>query len=168
MKMSKSREEVRARQRAWELKQDPAKAAKRQAIYRQRHPERAKANKQRHREKNLDKVRAASAAAIAKKRKENPEKFRDSQLKAVYGITLAERNAMEQSQGGLCAICNSKPKNGRPLHIDHDHTTGQVRSLLCGHCNSMLGYASDSIFRLHAAIAYLRGHQKANEYDKTG
>lgn len=64
-------------------------------------------------------------------------------------------------QGGVCAICRQPEqmrKNGqiRALSVDHDHETGTVRGLLCGHCNSILGLAKDSVDRLSRAIDYLQ------------
>lgn len=56
-------------------------------------------------------------------------------------------------QKGKCAIC------GHPLkkrNIDHDHKTGEVRGILCWRCNKALGYFSDLIERLVAALEYLR------------
>lgn len=39
-----------------------------------------------------------------------------------------------REQDGVCAICGNPPKK-RPLHIDHNHSTGRVRGLLCFRCN---------------------------------
>ncbi len=81
-------------------------------------------------------------------------------LRRNYGITLAEYEAMYEAQGGLCAIC-SRPAfafNGKHASIDHDHETGAIRELLCGPCNSGLGYFQDDPDVLEAAAAYLRQH----------
>ena len=60
-------------------------------------------------------------------------------------------------QGGQCAICRTPPPNldGWRLDIDHDHETNQVRGLLCGHCNLMVGYLEKNILNLMAALEYL-------------
>ena len=50
-----------------------------------------------------------------------------------------------------CPICGSE----EPLVVDHDHSTGKVRGLICNHCNLVLGHARDSIETLKNAIAYL-------------
>lgn len=87
---------------------------------------------------------------------------RNSSLKATYGISLEEYNIMLDVQGGVCAICElpesrKHPKTTDPmlLAVDHDHKTGQVRSLLCSTCNIMLGHAKDDINILAKAIQYL-------------
>jgi hypothetical protein len=70
---------------------------------------------------------------------------------------------MRQAQNDLCAIC------GRPetvvrcgktqnLAVDHDHTTNQVRDLLCNNCNNMLGYFNDDPELLEKAANYLEKH----------
>ena len=77
-------------------------------------------------------------------------------LKAKYGITLEDFHKWAEEQGGLCAICRHPP-NGRRLSVDHDHSTGRIRGLLCHNCNSMLGLARDRPAVLQAAIEYLKG-----------
>lgn len=59
----------------------------------------------------------------------------------VYGITLAEWDAIFAAQGGVCAICRREPRKGETFHLDHEHTTGQsgrVRGILCSYCNTRL------------------------------
>lgn len=41
--------------------------------------------------------------------------------------------------------------------MDHDHTTGKIRGLLCFGCNTGLGKFKDSIVILNKAINYLKG-----------
>lgn len=53
------------------------------------------------------------------------------------------------------------PDTGRRMHVDHDHNTGQLRDLLCHHCNLLLGNAKDSVERLRQGIAYLERHSAA-------
>ena len=86
---------------------------------------------------------------------------RRSKLKNKYGVTLEQYDAMLAAQGGVCAICGtSEPKGkrgafGPTFSVDHCHTTGKIRGLLCGLCNPALGAFGDSVERLRAAISYL-------------
>ena len=77
-----------------------------------------------------------------------------------FGITPERYDAMLEAQGGGCAICGTAEPGGRwgtYFAVDHCHTTGEVRGLLCGRCNVMLGNAQDDAGRLELAAAYLRG-----------
>lgn len=76
-----------------------------------------------------------------------------SHIKRRYGITLEEYDQMFERQHGLCEICQRDKK----LVVDHDHSTGKVRGLLCQPCNIMLGIARDSGDTLHMALAYISG-----------
>jgi hypothetical protein len=80
---------------------------------------------------------------------------RKSHLKRKYGLTLEQYDAMLEAQGGVCAICRQPRPEERTLHVDHDHTTGAVRGLLCFTCNNALGDFRDSADLFHAAAAYL-------------
>ena len=76
-----------------------------------------------------------------------------------YGITPDQFDAMLSSQGGRCAICRKQPRgdwrNNKFLHVDHNHTTGRVRGLLCPECNTSIGKMNDSPEQLRRAAAYL-------------
>jgi hypothetical protein len=78
-------------------------------------------------------------------------------LKRRYGITGAQADAMFEAQHGLCAICGERPA----AHVDHDHVSGAVRSLLCFTCNSGLGNFRDDPELLRLAADYLDVHERA-------
>ena len=59
-------------------------------------------------------------------------------------------------QRGLCAVCEVNPIE----HVDHDHTTGKTRDLLCSQCNKGLGHFNDSLELFRKAADYLEKHQK--------
>jgi len=81
----------------------------------------------------------------------------DMIIRKKYGITLDEYNVMLKAQDNKCAICNNEDEvKGRKLAIDHCHTTGSVRGLLCGKCNRALGLFYDNRELLHNAIQYLQ------------
>jgi hypothetical protein len=87
----------------------------------------------------------------------NPELYRDSRLKNMYGITLEDYNSKLEEQEGKCAICKcTQEKN---FHVDHNHETGQVRGLLCSHCNHMIGKAKEDVQILKEGVRYLRRHE---------
>lgn len=103
-------------------------------------------------------------------RSRNPEKFRRVgwayELRKLYGITVDQYYEMLDAQGGACAICGLTNitssgaeliKNGKTtnFHVDHDHTTGKVRGILCNACNRGLGYFRDDVQLLDKAIKYL-------------
>lgn len=91
------------------------------------------------------------------------DKARDWHLKNKYGISLEEYEEMLQAQDGRCAICGMTfdleyiPDSPR---VDHNHTTGAVRELLCQRCNTGIGMLQESEDILTSAIDYLRRHNE--------
>lgn len=79
---------------------------------------------------------------------------RDYDLKRAYGITLEDYKNMLKAQNGCCAICG-KTGLERKLVVDHNHTTGKIRGLLCDKCNIGLHYIEQADFVKNAFI-YLR------------
>lgn len=82
------------------------------------------------------------------------------------GISVPDYDAMLNAQGGVCAICGKverKRRNGRTvlLSVDHNHTTGIVRGLLCHKCNSGIGAFGDNPNVVAVAVAYLQKGQAA-------
>jgi hypothetical protein len=41
-------------------------------------------------------------------------------------------------QDGCCAICQAVCTTGRRLAVDHEHSSGRIRGLLCFRCNTSL------------------------------
>jgi len=76
---------------------------------------------------------------------------RKAYLKRTYGMTSEQYEELEKSQNGGCAICGSTNR----LAVDHDHSTGAIRGLLCHNCNRGLGMFKDDSTRLTNAIRYL-------------
>lgn len=72
-----------------------------------------------------------------------------------YGLDQAAFAAMAMEQGLACAIC----RRITSLHVDHDHSTGRVRALLCGKCNRGIGMFDESPDVLAKAIAYITEHK---------
>lgn len=74
-----------------------------------------------------------------------------------YGITSKDRDLMVSAQGGKCAICNNKTKY---MHVDHCHTTGTIREILCANCNKGIGHFQEDIEIMKSAIDYLVKHKQ--------
>ena len=62
-------------------------------------------------------------------------------LKKKYGISLEDFDMMLEKQDFSCALCKTKKPKGHSnqWHVDHCHTTGRIRGLLCSQCNTVLG-----------------------------
>lgn len=119
---------------------------------------------------NSDPVRLEKRRqAVRKWHAENPEesfaRYRKAHLKYEYNLTPAQYDEMLGSQNGVCAICKNPEtkvyKNGRTasLAVDHCHSTGKVRGLLCEDCNQSIGKFKDDYKMLYAAYEYLSIHQ---------
>lgn len=100
------------------------------------------------RQKDPEIVKKNRARAL-KWRKDNPERTllmdTKKQLFRKYGITLEKYNEMLSSQDFVCKICK-KPETIKTnirtnkLAVDHCHSTGKVRDLLCMKCNTVLSH----------------------------
>lgn len=72
-----------------------------------------------------------------------------------YGTTKAIVQSMLADQKNACAICKSPFRNAKDTHVDHCHSTGAIRGILCMECNTGLGKFKDNIGLLLTAIDYL-------------
>ena len=99
-----------------------------------------------------------SCCRKAGRKYESPDKKKDRRLRLSYNITLEDYQKMYEEQRGQCYLCPSESK----LFVDHCHTTGEVRGLLCNNCNLMLGHAKDSPAVLRLAASYLERHDRNN------
>lgn len=79
---------------------------------------------------------------------------RSKELETHYGMTEAQWDVMLKSQNGCCAICGES-FNGQQINVDHSHSTGIVRGLLCGGCNRGLGQFKERSEVLRKAAEYL-------------
>lgn len=85
------------------------------------------------------------------------EKGRDKHLRQRYGLSHADYTTILQAQNSCCAICGTaEPGSGfNHFHVDHDHTTGRIRGLLCARCNQALGLFREDPRVITRAAAYL-------------
>jgi Autographiviridae endonuclease VII len=111
--------------------------------------------------KNPDRVKARMEADKASGRKQARD--RKSYIWRAYGITEGEYERFLAS--GCCAICSTVPSGKARLHLDHDHTTGEIRGVLCFRCNNAIGDFSDSVGLLNRAIDYLSPTERPPEVD---
>ncbi|RKR92841.1 recombination endonuclease VII [Micromonospora pisi] len=87
---------------------------------------------------------------------ENRAITRRQWLARKFGITVEQYNEMWRAQDGKCAICGQPETEREWLSVDHDHSDGTVRGLLCRMHNAALGGFGDSPELLLAAVEYLR------------
>lgn len=110
--------------------------------WRARHPEKQKAACDSWRKRNPEKLKAFL---------ERNRPRRNLQTRArKYGITLEALLAFMDFHDNKCDACG-----GIGEHIDHNHTTGEVRGLLCARCNHTIGHAKEDSDRLRQCANYL-------------
>ena len=139
--------------------------------YRQNNTDKIKIDNKKWRETNIDYTKAKAKTyynqnkqmAIARAndwKNNNPERrkeiARNSHIKRKYGITIEQESQLKQLQNNKCAICKNELQPGFKSHIDHCHTTGKIRAILCNTCNAMLGMAKESPEILKFALNYLK------------
>jgi len=103
------------------------------------------------------------ATAARKWYADNTERAGDNRRRhnlGKYNLTVDEYNSMLASQGGACAICGNpetKTRQGKVMRlcVDHCHSSGRVRGLLCNNCNRALGLLRDDADVLRKAVGYL-------------
>ena len=94
-------------------------------------------------------------------RRNDPTIDRINHLKTVYGLTLSGYESLVEKQENKCALCGGERCGpGKRWHIDHDHSSGKIRGLLCSRCNTGLGLFDHSPERLQMAIDYLAKQQE--------
>lgn len=142
MRSPEIREAAKLKMRVWRAKNLP----------RARYHARVTAAKVRARDPEAERIK------MRKWRAKNPHKQRQYQLKHFYNMTETDRLRMVIDQHHACAICLTE-KFDHELQVDHSHTTGVVRGLLCGGCNKAIGLMKDSIEALQNAAMYLKAAQ---------
>ena len=88
----------------------------------------------------------------------HPGRQRHYNLLSKYGLTVSQYEKMVLAQGGRCACCHGVKKGIKRLSVEHNHTTGKVRGLVCQGCNVAIGMVESG--RMNLAVEFLK------EYDK--
>jgi hypothetical protein len=104
-----------------------------------RNPEQERQRVQAYRKNNVEKVKASN---------------RNTKLKRAYGITQEQFIEMSIKQDNKCACCAKETK----LVVDHCHTNGNIRELLCNNCNTALGLLNEDNTIIQSLSNYLRKH----------
>lgn len=79
-----------------------------------------------------------------------------SRLYNKFGITIEEYNDLHKSSNGCCFICKKSCK----LSLDHNHSTGRYRGLLCSKCNFGIAKFKEKVDLLLEAIKYIEEHRE--------
>ena len=119
------------------------------------------------------KVDRKDFVAKTKWNRENREHRAWRYIQTKHGLTQEQYQELLRSQNYACAMNPThvepeeyKAKQGRRggfWHIDHDHTTGRVRGILCRTCNTALGALGDSLPGIELAVGYLNKHYGVTE-----
>lgn len=127
-------------------------------VYREANKEKIVAQQKAYRAANAEKESARKKAHYEVNREQYVTQQKAHKLRARYGLTVEQYDAMVEGAGGVCEICKQPPPTtsiapNRVLHVDHDHVTGEVRGLLCSACNRSIGLIGDE--NLAKAAAYV-------------
>jgi hypothetical protein len=119
-----------------------------------------------YRENNLEKIKESNNKSRERRKafygsEKGILSSRKAHLKRMYGITIEQYNEMSEVQDHKCMICGGTEMNykNKVLCVDHNHTTGQVRGLLCGLCNSGIGKFKEDKQLLMNTIKYLEKYE---------
>lgn len=133
-----------------------------QREYSAKHPERCKAAHKAYRLANIDRMRAQNRAYHA----DNAFTYWAKSILRKFGVTAVWYIETLKAQGGGCAICGGKGRcldyrtgRLRRLPVDHNHTTGKTRGILCHRCNLMVGHMEERADWLRKAADYLQQYE---------
>lgn len=150
MPYSKPQDRSKAEQRSYHKNHDRNKARKLSNYYRNRDSRLAKMKK------NYEELKNNPEEYNKKKKQWNANR-----LLKQYGLTEAQVCSMKELQENKCLICKKETK----LYIDHCHSSGKVRGLLCNSCNVALGFLEENIETMKNMILYI---EKSLDYIKAG
>ena len=99
-------------------------------------------------------------------REKKKEHYQLREIEKRYGMTPGQYDQMLIAQNYKCEICKKEETRASRtvgeisrLCVDHCHSTGKIRSLLCHDCNTGIGKFKESIEIIDAVRNYLERHQ---------
>ena len=91
------------------------------------------------------------------------KEYRNANSRGKFRDVISDEDLQElKATTTECVICGSAEK----LVVDHDHKTGEIRGMLCNHCNRGLGHFRDDPMLLEFAAQYLYASADMPEWDK--
>ena len=111
--------------------------------------------------KHQHRMCTACIAKADKARNANPErKFmeRITRVASKYKVTRAVAAVLSVMK--TCSACGKDCSKPGQMHVDHCHSTGRVRGVLCFNCNAALGHVGDSIKRLNMLVDYINASKE--------
>jgi len=83
----------------------------------------------------------------------------EARMRRLYGITTRDRDEMIAAQNNRCAICETETPGGRGWHVDHCHSSGVVRAILCTACNVFVGRIEKNPELHKKVLGYIERHK---------
>lgn len=113
---------------------------------------------------NKESISKKASIRYQKNKEEHKRKGKQWRYKKVYGISFEDFEQLKKDQNGKCYICEKQFIEGSVSDakavLDHCHTTGKIRKVLCNRCNSAMGWFEDNPVLLEKAADYLRKHNE--------
>jgi hypothetical protein len=107
--------------------------------YQRTHPEQKRQQDYKRYHTNIEESRRKGR----ERRAANPEHFRarsrEDHYQRSYGMSVADKKKMFETQKGLCHICGKMMPSWEKSRVDHNHLTEEVRGLAHHLCNVWLG-----------------------------
>ena len=124
--------------------------------FRKENPESVRRSKSRY--NSSAKGKEASGKHAKTYRDKHRQTLRERSFIRRYGMSRQAADQQIERQGGVCALCSEPPNGAGPnarLHVDHNHTTGQIRAMLCHKCNKAIGLARENPSLLRKMANYI-------------
>ena len=109
--------------------------------------------------------REAKKSWLERNKENRPQICRNNKLRNFFGISPEDFQKLLEAQEYRCAICKERlGDNPRDRHLDHDHSSGWIRGILCPGCNHGIGQFKEDIVRMQEAIEYLVSNATPTEF----